>query len=227
MNNGFHRMNSGIHGLDELIEGGFPYPSVILVAGPAGTGKTTLAQKFLFSGADRGEKGLYLTTLSEPPQWVFKYISRYKYINKKHFGTMVEYCDMADIMRTRNSGKILEFIDEKVGESMAQRVVIDPVTVLSSFLDEDYRLFLFDLVNRLKNWKAVSLLTGEVRPGEYYPSDVAYSADGAVLLSYVEEDGARRKHIEVLKMRGTNHHTGKLSFSITPSEGIVILSGKF
>ena len=140
---------------------------------------------------------------------------------------MVEYCDIADVMRTRSPEKILEFIDEKVGESMAQRVVIDPVTVLSSFLDGDYRMFLFDLVNRLKNWQAVTILTGEVQPGEYYPPDVAYSADGAVLLSYVEEDGARRKHIEVLKMRGTNHHTGKLSFSITREEGIVVLSGKF
>ena len=68
MNNGFQRMESGIKGLDPLIEGGFPFPSVVLVAGPAGTGKTTFAQKFLFSGADKGEKGLYLTTLSEPPQ---------------------------------------------------------------------------------------------------------------------------------------------------------------
>ncbi|MBM4237555.1 MAG: hypothetical protein FJ151_03620, partial [Euryarchaeota archaeon] len=64
------RIPSGIPGLDEMIEGGFPFPSVILVSGTAGTGKTTLALKFLCQGAERGERGLYITTLSEPTQWM-------------------------------------------------------------------------------------------------------------------------------------------------------------
>lgn len=227
MNNGFYRLESGVSGMDNLIEGGFPFPSVILVAGPAGTGKTTFTQKFLFSGADKGEKGLYLTTLSEPPQWVLRYLSQFNYVDKKHIGTSVMFSDMSEVVRKGDSEQILDFIDEQIGKSMAKRVVIDPITVLSQFLGGDYRNFLFDLVNRLKNWQAVSLLTGEVKPSETYPPDVAYSADGVILLTYFEEDGARRKHIEVLKMRGTNHRTGKLSFSITRDEGIVVLSGKF
>ncbi|MBU1913849.1 MAG: KaiA-binding protein, partial [Candidatus Thermoplasmatota archaeon] len=60
----FPRIESGIPGLDEMIEGGFPFPSVILVAGGAGSGKTTFAQKFLFAGADKGEQGLFFSTLS-------------------------------------------------------------------------------------------------------------------------------------------------------------------
>ena len=227
MSEGFPRVGTGISGLDDLIEGGFPFPSVVLVAGPAGTGKTTFTQKFLFFGADKSEKGLYLTTLSEPPQWVLRYLTRFKYVDKKHIGKSITFCDMSEVLREGDSEQILDFIDEQIGKSMAKRVVIDPITVLSQFLGDDYRNFLFDLVNRLKNWQAVSLLTGEVKPSETYPPDVAYSADGVVLLTYIEEDGARRKHIEVLKMRGTNHRTGKLSFSITRDEGIVVLSGKF
>ena len=199
----------------------------MLVAGPAGTGKTTFTQKFLFSGAEKGEKGLYFTTLSEPPQWVIKYLSNFKYINKEYMGSTVEFCDLSTIIRDGNPHQILEFIDDNIGRTMAKRVAIDPVTVIQTFIKEDYRPFLFDLVNHLKNWQAVTILTGEVQPNETYPADVAYSADGVILLTYVEDDGARRKHIEVLKMRGTNHHTGKLSFSITKDEGVVILSGKF
>ena len=51
------RLTSGIPGLDDMIEGGFPFPSVILVAGPAGTGKTTFALKYLCEGAKKGEQG--------------------------------------------------------------------------------------------------------------------------------------------------------------------------
>ena len=42
-----------------MIEGGFPFPSVVLAAGSAGAGKTTFAQKFLFESAERGEQGLF------------------------------------------------------------------------------------------------------------------------------------------------------------------------
>jgi hypothetical protein len=44
----FQRVPSGIPGLDEMLEGGFPFPSVILLAGSAGTGKTwTIAALFV------------------------------------------------------------------------------------------------------------------------------------------------------------------------------------
>jgi KaiC/GvpD/RAD55 family RecA-like ATPase len=42
-----------------------------------------------------------------------------------------------------------------------------------------------------------------------------------------EEGGARRKYLEVLKMRGTNHITGKQSIDITRAEGIMVLKARF
>jgi len=80
------RIPSGIWGLDEMIEGGFPFPSVILVAGSAGTGKTTFAQKYLFEGAKHGERGLFITTLSEPTQWMLRYSARFGFIKREYFG---------------------------------------------------------------------------------------------------------------------------------------------
>ena len=41
------RVESGIPGLDHMIQGGFPFPSTIMVAGEPGTGKTTLAVQSL------------------------------------------------------------------------------------------------------------------------------------------------------------------------------------
>lgn len=226
-NNGFERMCSGIDGVDTMIEGGFPFPSVILVAGPAGTGKTTFTQQFLFKGAENDEVGLYITTLSEPPQWVLHYMSNFNHLDKRHIGKKIIFCDIGNLVRTASAEELLDFIDEEVARTMAQRVVIDPITIAKDFLGTTYRPFLFDLVNHLKNWRAVSILTGEVEVTETYPSEVAYAVDGVVLLSYQEVDGARRKYIEVLKMRGTDHRTGKHSFAITRNNGVVVLSGNF
>ena len=51
-----NRIPAGIPGLDEAIEGGFPSPSVLLLVGEPGTGKTTFAMQSLFHGAKRCKK---------------------------------------------------------------------------------------------------------------------------------------------------------------------------
>ena len=55
---------SGVPGLDEILSGGFTRGALFLVEGSPGTGKTTLALRFLLEGAAAGERTLYIT-LSE------------------------------------------------------------------------------------------------------------------------------------------------------------------
>ncbi|WP_309646369.1 ATPase domain-containing protein [Phenylobacterium sp.] len=56
--------STGIEGLDDIMRGGYARRRIYLVEGTPGTGKTTSALQFLMAGAQRGEKGLYIT-LSE------------------------------------------------------------------------------------------------------------------------------------------------------------------
>ena len=58
------RAQTGTQGLDDILAGGLAPGHVYLLEGNPGTGKTTLALKFLLSGSERGEAGLYIT-LSE------------------------------------------------------------------------------------------------------------------------------------------------------------------
>lgn len=226
MENELSRLSSGIVGLDDMIEGGFPMPSVILVAGSAGTGKTTFAQKFLFDGARKGEQGIYFTTLSEPTEWMLRFSSRYEFVTKDYFGREIIYVDLGKELRETRPYEFLSYIDERISEIQPQRIVIDPMTVVGA-TDSNYRQFLYDMTNRLKNWNTVSVVTGEVEPGLLYPPEIAYSVDGIILLRMEEEGEIRRKYLEVLKMRGTHHVTGRQSMDITASQGIVVLKSQF
>ena len=55
---------TGIHGLDDILDGGLSRGHVFLLEGEPGTGKTTVALHFLLAGAQAGERSLYIT-LSE------------------------------------------------------------------------------------------------------------------------------------------------------------------
>src|SRR3954466_13950779 len=58
------RANTGIEGLDDILNGGLPDGHLYLLEGDPGTGKTTIALQFLLEGVKQGEKALYVT-LSE------------------------------------------------------------------------------------------------------------------------------------------------------------------
>ena len=229
MQEDFLRIGTGIPGMDDMIEGGFPFPSTILLAGDSGCGKTTFCLQFLFEGAKRGEKGLYLTTLSEPTNWMLRFTSRFNFVNKESIGSDIIYFDLGPYLKSKyppedRDEMIKRVIEEKIIELMPQRIVIDPITAMGGILKDSYREFLFDLSQSLKNWQAVTLMTGESTFDQPYPMEPAYTADGIIILYNIEHQDGRRRYAEILKMRGTDHITGKHIIDIS-SDGVSIQVG--
>ena len=178
------RIGTGIPGLDDMVEGGYPFPSTMLVAGGTGTGKTTFATQFLFEGARNGEQCLFFTTLSESVHWMLRFAVRHTFMDKKYFGHEIKYVDLGSrikSLRLKNSGELsevlLDMIESEVVEAPPQRVVLDPVTIFESMMDEQtYRTFLYDLSSGMKNWQSTTLITGEVMPDSIYSDIVLYIA---------------------------------------------------
>src|SRR5580704_7420227 len=56
-----HVVSTGITGLDDVLNGGFPRGHFFLVQGEPGAGKTTLGLQFLMAGSKNGEPVLYVT----------------------------------------------------------------------------------------------------------------------------------------------------------------------
>ena len=60
-----------VPGLDDVLIGGLTPENLFLLEGEPGTGKTTIALRFLLTGAEAGEPGLYVT-LSESGRGAFQ-----------------------------------------------------------------------------------------------------------------------------------------------------------
>jgi len=225
----FIRIPSGIQGLDEMVDGGLPYPSTILLGGSSGTGKTTLSLQFMMQCGLKGERGIFFTTFSEPIQWMLRFASRYDFMDTENLDSNIKFVELASVLRERVSDKeryerVLEVIEDEITEHLPQRIVIDPLNVISDMMGGMSREFLYDLSVKLKNWQAVTLLTGEVLPPHSYPFELGYLVDGVIILTYTPIGEGRRRFLEVLKMRGTEHITGKHAMDISRN-GCQIQSG--
>ena len=217
------RIESGIPGLDEMIEGGFILPSAVLIAGAPGTGKTTMAVQSLFYGAKKGETGMFITAISEPNWVVQKFLSSFQFFDQNliDLGRVI-FVDVGGALRD-DPRQVLETIQNEVDRYSPNRLVIDPVSVMRIAIDDDrkYREFLHDLITYMKAFNCVTYLTAEFDYSSITTAMEGYMVDCILLLSYPIEENARRKYMEVLKMRGTKHLTGEQSVDIDKSGFIV------
>jgi len=220
------RRETGISGLDKLVNGGFPIPSTVLIGGAPGTGKTTLAVQSLFHGAKKGETGVYVTAISEPRWVVQKFLSEFTFFDQEALDKeKIVFLEIRENL-FEEPEKLLPKIKDIVERYEPQRVVIDPITPIKAALDRTggTREFLHALFEFLKGFNCSSMVTAEMSYEDVPRSIEGYMVDGIIILSYPEEKMVRRKFLEVLKMRGTKHVTGKQLVDIT-NDGVIVHAG--
>ncbi len=221
-----NRTSTGIPNLDSLISGGFPFPAVILVQGQAGSGKSTFALQFIMEGARKGERGLYITTMSEKFNWMIRFMSNFSFFNSKYFESeLVIYENLGKEVGEVEETKILRKINELIANYTPKRIVIDPINPLTKYI-HDSRSFLFELVTSLKEWDCIAVLTGEVDGEDKDYSVVEYMADGIINLIMRNEGDVAKRYIHIKKMRGTEHSLSLHPLQIT-STGIEVLKARF
>ena len=216
------RVNTGVPGLDELVEGGFPKGDTILIAGKAGTGKSILAIQFLYNGVMQyGETGV-LVTLEEPPRLIKRNMMNFGMdlakMEKERKLAIVDLSPSKEVTPV-TMGEFPSFdlsgleaiIMSHVKKLKATRVVIDTLSILAyKFRSRDIlREEFFKLTANITKKGVTLLLTSEI-PEHHLGLGVfdveAFLASG-VLVLYNEKisDTLRTRSIEVLKLRGSKH----------------------
>ncbi len=212
------RIESGVRGLDEAIEGGFPSPSVILVTGEAGCGKTTFVMQSLFHGAGKKEKGVYISGMSEPVFMIKKFMSTFGFYDEKLIeNKTIQFLDFGSILSSEFAERSLAELDRIIEREKPVRVVIDPLPMGYTFPSAlAYRKYLFNIFNTLKKMDIFTLVVGEQHIKEV-GEVVNYMADGIINLSFQPIDNPLKYKnlIHVRKMRGTNHAKDIMSMEIS------------
>jgi KaiC domain protein len=226
-----NRVNTGIVGLDEMLQGGFPENHIVVVMGSFGTGKTTLALQYIVEGLRRGEPCIFIS-LEEDKESMTKNAASFGWdlsgaIEKKKLGLFKLEPSDAKTTITRIKSELPKFV-RSFG---AKRVVLDSVSLLNMLFtdDNERRSNLFNLCQLLRSTGATTLITAEVKdenPRSSRDGLAEYTADGVLLLQSDEskEGGEVQLTIRVLKMRRTAHSRRVKPYSIT-DKGMVVHAG--
>ncbi|GIF05458.1 ATPase domain-containing protein [Actinoplanes siamensis] len=220
------RLSTGQADLDLVLGGGLEPGSVVVVAGPPGSGKTILGQQLCFAVAGADRRAVYYTTWSESHSKLVEHLREFTFFTPGHLGPRVEYVHLGDILRG-GGPDLLPMIDEVVRKAFEDEpalVVIDSTKTLRDFVGErDLRIALYDLTSKVAHSGAVLLLLGEYTEEEARTFAEFTLADGIVQLSYQAREPVDRRGLRVVKMRGTSHLQGTHTVHIT-RDGVRVLA---
>lgn len=215
------RLHSGVTGLDEVLRGGLPANAINLIVGLPGTGKTLLAQQYVFSNATAEAPAVYLSTVAEPLEKIVRYGQTLRFFDVDAVGHRVFYGDLGSALLKDGVRGALDQVAEVLNQREPQLLVIDsfkPFAVLADSRSE-YRRFLNELAARLCVRPLTSLWLGEYAVSDMATAPEFAIADAVIWLTADRYAQREIRLLHVLKLRGSGFLAGGHAYRLS-SEGM-------
>lgn len=203
---------TGIPKLDDLLGGGVPRGSSVLLAGVAGTGKTVLGLEFIYRGALAGEKGIFFSFEETDARLRASARGLGWDLDAQLASGMIElvFIPQPDILIEEH----LQMMQERMEKLGAARVTVDSLSVFLHKIKDPQaaREKVFQLASAVQRTNAVGFFSTDIPYGVDQISRFGVEetvVDGVIILSSEEEGLERQRYIEVYKLRNTAHLKGR------------------
>ena len=233
---GITKTPAGIDGFDHISLGGLPTGASTLLSGTSGSGKTVFGMQFLIGGIrELGEHGVFVT-FEEPPHKIIRHMAGFGW----DLASEISEGRLRIIDATPEPGEqillagsfdfaaLMARIEHAIRQVDAKRVVMDSLAaVFPQFGDAALvRRELHRIVHGLSLLGVTTIITME--RGEEYGEIARFGveefvADNVMILRNPLDRERRRRTIEILKFRGTNHQKGEYPLTIDPRNGITVI----
>jgi len=217
-------VKSGVKELDTLLGGGLERGTSVLLAGPTGSGKSTIALQYTVAAAKRGESVAYFT-FDEGLATLQGRANNLNLALDEHVKAgrvSLQQIDPAEL----SPGEFVHVVRAAVENRDVKLVIIDSLNGYMQAMPEERYLEaqLHEQLSYLRQRGVLTLLLmaqhgflGSIEG----PLDVSYLADTVLVTRYFEAAGRVRKALSVLKKRSGKHEDTIREFTVT-SQGLLV-----
>jgi circadian clock protein KaiC len=223
----YDRLSTGVPGMDDMIGGGIVSGDAVMLTGPAGSGKSTVATQFMVAGLAKGESGVIAVFEEYPEEYLARANARNPGVGKMISEGKLEliYLRPLDLSVDEALFAILEAVDR----NGATRVVIDSLSgfevALAPTFREDFRESLYRLVGTLTATGVTVFMTAEVSEAfseaRFTTEKVSFITDEIIVQRYIEMEGELKRVMAVIKMRGSDHSHEFRLYEVS-AKGVVV-----
>jgi circadian clock protein KaiC len=225
-NQALPRAQTGIAGLDDVLEGGLARNRLHLLEGTPGTGKTTIALQFLLAGARSGETGLYVS-LAETEEELREGAASHGWSIDERM-KICEVVPPESVLDPEQHQSLLYSSDLELGETVErifkaiedykpQRIVIDSLSEIRLLAQSSlrYRRQILALKHYFARNKS-TVITLDDLTTESTDRAVHSIAHSVIHLDQLAPNyGAERRRLRVAKCRGQSFRGGYHDFVIS------------
>jgi KaiC/GvpD/RAD55 family RecA-like ATPase len=198
---------TGVDGLDDILNGGIVRNSTTLLSGNPGAGKSILGLQYIYNGVELfDEKGIYLS-FEENEKDLRQAAESIGFDRWQHHveEENIQVYDKQVLLRENDFSSSLELILSDLDDESYQRLVLDSLTMFQLFFEteREKRTYLLKFTDILRENNLTTLMTNE--KGTVFPeTDIGlenFLTDGNIFLLQTPTDTGVNRYLWVAKMR--------------------------
>lgn len=216
-----NRVDTGIPGLDVILNGGFFSGGVYIVEGSPGSGKTILGNQICFHRASRGDSTIYITLLAESHTRLIAHLRSMEFFKPELISSSIYYISAFKVLEDTGLVGLLKSVQEAVIARKAAFVVLDGLVSAEEFApsERDFKKFIHELQTISGMTGCTVLLLSSIGRSAFRSEHTM--VDGLIELGDTVVGVQSLRHVLVRKMRGTRQLRGRHAVEIS-SAGIKI-----
>jgi circadian clock protein KaiC len=216
------RVETGVPGLDTILNGGLFKGGVYIVEGPPGSGKTILGNQVCFHRAAAGDSTIYITLLAESHTRMIGHLRTMEFFRPELLASAIYYISAFKVLEETGLDGLLRSVQDAVHARKAAFVVLDGLVSAEEFAPSAraFKKFIHEIqtISGMTGC-TVLLLSSAERAAGFRPEHTM--VDGMIELGDTVVGVQSMRHVVVRKMRGTRQLRGRHALEIS-SAGIKI-----
>jgi len=212
------RTTTGIEHLDYALKGGIPIPSLVLLLGDVGTGKSVICQQFIYRQAKLGFKSVYFCVDHQPEEVRENMQTLGWYTEELEQKKLLKFEELSSLENQSFEGLKADVIREV---RMCKRFVFDSISSIAFIYGERKAYDLLQKIKRICRENRGVGMVNAVRGMHSKTFEIAIQQICcSVIALKMKKDG---RYLRVIKTLRTGHTTEEFGIEIVEEKGVSLI----